>query len=327
MVRFSRVMTVLTYLGVVSGWTPLVFAQGQTYPVKPVRIVVPFTPGSGSDILARAVSQKISASWKQPVVVDNRPGAGGTIGTAIVAKAPPDGHSLIVVSVGHVVNPAIYKILPYDTLRDFSGVVPLANLPSVLAVSKDSRVATVRELIALAKSKAGNINYVSGGIGSGSHVNAEKFKAVTGISSTHIPLKGAADMLTELMAGRVEYGFLPIIAAVPTIKDGRVVAIAVSTNRRSSVLPNIPTIGEAGFPAAEFDFWIGVLAPAATPRPIVKEVNEEISKALKLPDVSARLAALGAEPMPMSAEEFDSFMRKEAVSLAEVMKAAGVKPE
>lgn len=296
-------------------------AWAATFPSKPVRFVVPFTPGSGSDILARSVSQNLTARWKQPVVVDNRPGAGGTIGTGIVAKASPDGHTLAVVSAGHVVNPVLYKGLPYDTLRDFSGVIPLANLPSVLTVSNSSRIANVSDLVALAKRKPGQLNYVSGGVGSGSHVNAEKFRAVTGIAITHIPLKGASDMLTELISGRVEFGFLPLIAALPSIRDRRVTALAISTDQRSSVLPDVQTIGEAGYPAAVFDFWIGVLAPADTPRPVVNAINREIADAQKSADVAARLSALGAQPFQMAPHEFDAFMRKEAAALIPLIKS------
>lgn len=299
----------------------------QSYPTKPVRLVVPFTPGSASDILARAISQHLGAQWGQPVVVDNRPGAGGTIGTALVARSAADGHTLVVVSAGHVVNPVIYGNLPYDTLRDFSGVIPLANLPSVLAVSRDTKASTVREFIAVAKARRDGLNYVTGGVGSGSHVNAEKFRLAAGISATHIPMKGAADMLTEIMSGRVQYGFLPIISAVSAVKEGRVTALAVSSDRRSAALPGVPTIIEAGLPDARFDFWIGLLAPAGVPRPIVQKLNTDIARLLRLPEIERRLAGLGAVPMPMNPEVFDAFMRKEAIELGAIMKAAGVRAD
>lgn len=302
-------------------------AAAQNYPTKPVRMVVPFTPGSASDILARTIGQRLSAIWGQPVIIDNRPGAGGTIGTAIVAKAPPDGHTLVVVSAGHVVNPVIYGNLPYDTMRDFSGVIPLANLPSVLAVPRDSKISTVRDLIALAKTRPGELNYVSGGVGSGSHVNAEKFRAAAGIAAVHIPLKGAGDMLTEIISGRAHYGFLPIIAAMPSLREKRLVALAVSSDRRSPALPDAPTMAEAGLAAARFDFWIGVLAPVATPRSIMNKINADVALVLRLPEVVQRLAGLGAEPMPMAPEDFDAFMRREYSTLGAIMKSAGVKAE
>jgi tripartite-type tricarboxylate transporter receptor subunit TctC len=297
------------------------------YPTKPIRMIVPFTAGSASDILARTVSTPLSAKWGQPVIIDNRPGAGGTIGTGLAAKSPPDGHTLVVVSAGHVVNPVMYSRLPYDTLRDFSGVIPLANLPSVLAVSKSSNVRTVRDLVAIAKSKAGQLNYVSGGIGSASHVNAEKFKAAAGIDVTHIPLKGAGDMLTEIIGGRAEYGFLPLIAAAPFIREQKVTALAISSAKRASAFPELPTIAEAGVPGAQFVFWIGLLAPAKTPRPIVQKLNAEIGNLLAQPETRERLRGLGAEPMPMSPEAFDGFMRREFNELGHLMRAAGVKAE
>ncbi len=301
--------------------------SGTDYPAKPIRVIVPFTAGSASDILARTVSSPLAAAWGQPVIVDNRPGAGGTIGTGVAAKSTPDGHTLVVVSAGHVVNPVMYRSLPYDTVRDFSGVIPLANLPSVLAVAKSVNVHSVRELVALAKSKPGQLNYVSGGVGSGSHVNGEKFRAATGIDVTHIPLKGAADMVTEIMGGRVHYGFVPLIAAAPFIRDQRFTALAVSTGKRSAGFPDLPTIAEAGVPDAEFNFWIGLLAPVKTPRAIVRKLNGGIARLLEQPAIRERLHGLGAEPMPMTPDAFDVFLRSEFAELGHVMKAAGVKAE
>jgi tripartite-type tricarboxylate transporter receptor subunit TctC len=265
-----------------------------SYPAKAIKLVVPFTPGSASDILARIVGEQLASRWDQPVVVENRPGAGGTIGTAMVARAEPDGYTLAVVSVGHVVNPWIYDNLSYDTLRDFVGVIPLANLPSVLAVPPSLGVKSVAELIALAKSRPGVLNYASGGVGSASHVNAEKFRAATGIDVVHVPTKGAQEMMVETMTGRTQFGFYPIIAALPMIRDGKLVALAISANRRSAVLPELPTIAEAGVPDAQFDFWIGLLAPAKTPQQIVAKLNAEIERVLGQPEVRQRLAALGA---------------------------------
>lgn len=299
-------------------------AMAQLYPTKPIHFIVPFTPGSASDILSRAVGEKLSATVGQPVVVENRPGAGGTIGTAAVARAEPDGHTLVVVSAGHVVNPLIYRNLPYDTLRDFAGVIPLGNLPSVLTVAPSLGVHTVAELVALAKSKPGTLNYASGGIGSASHVNAEKFRAATGIDVVHVPLKGAPEMVTETIAGRTHFGFNPIIATLPAIRDGRLLALAVSSARRSPALPDVPTVAEAGVPGAQFDFWIGLLAPGKTPRAVVRKLNGDIAAILQSPDMADRLAKLGAEPMLMTPEAFDAYMRSELAALGPVMKAADV---
>lgn len=294
-------------------------ASSQAYPTGPIRIVVPFTPGSASDILARSIAQPLNTVWGHPIVVDNRPGAGGTIGTAITARAAPNGQTLVVVSAGHVVNPVLFPSLPYDPLKDFAGVTPLASLPSVLVVSAGAQSKTVRDLVALAKAKTEGLSYVSGGIGSGSHVSALKFLRAAGIGAVHIPLKGAGDMMTELMSSRAQLGFLPIIAAAPVIRDGRMTALAVSSPRRSDALPNIPTLAEAGYPAAQFDFWIGLLAPASTPRPVVGTLHREITRALQTPSLAQRLAQLGADPLAMTPEHFDQFMRREAAELRKVL--------
>lgn len=298
-------------------------ANAQPYPNKPIHFIVPFTPGSASDILARAVGEKLSPMLGQPVVVENRPGAGGTIGTAAVARAEPDGYTFVTVSAGHIVNPLIFGKLPYDPLRDFEGVIPLGNLPSVLAVTPALNVHTVGELVALAKAKPGALNYASGGIGSASHVNAEKFRAATGIEVVHVPLKGAPDMVAETVAGRTHFGFYPIIAALPAIREGRLVPLAVSSAQRSAALPEVPTVAEGGVPGAQFDFWIGLLAPAKTPRAIVQKLNGEMTAILQSAEMADRLAKLGAEPMLMTPEAFDAYMRNQLATLGPVMKAAG----
>ena len=301
------------------------FAQEAPFPSRPLRIIVPFTPGSVTDVLGRSVSDKLAASLGQPVVVENRPGAGGTIGIAQVAKAAPDGYTLVVVSAGYAVNPVIYENLPYDSAKDLAGVIPLGNLPSVLFVSPAIGVKSVQELIALAKANPGTLNYPSAGIGSASHVNAEKFLAVTGIKAVHVPLKGAPEMITETMAGRTQFGTVGISAAQSAIRDGRLVALAVSGKKRAPNLPDVPTVAEAGVPGAEFNFWIGVLAPGQTPRPIVNRLHAEFDRALQLPDVRDRHAKLGAEPMPMSPEQFDAQMREDLATLGGLLRAAGVK--
>ena len=297
----------------------------EPFPSHTVRIIVPFTPGSVTDIMARSVSDKLASSLGQPVVVENRPGAGGTIGIAQVAKSAPDGHTLVVVSAGYAVNPVIYENLPYDSTKDLAGVIPLGNLPSVLFVSPALGVKSVQELIALAKAKPGALNYPSAGIGSASHVNSEKFIAVTGIKAVHVPLKGAPEMITETIAGRTQFGTVGISAALSAIRDGRLLGLAVSSRKRAPTLPDVPTIAEAGVPGAEFDFWIGVLAPGQTPRPIVHRLHDEFERALQLPEVRERHAKLGAEPMPMSPEQFDAAMREDLATLGALLRAAGVK--
>ncbi|NBW78305.1 MAG: tripartite tricarboxylate transporter substrate binding protein [Betaproteobacteria bacterium] len=300
------------------------FVSAQTgsgaYPSKTIRLVVPFTAGSASDVLARTVADKLSQSWGQPVIIDNKPGAGGVIGTTLVSKSEPDGYTLLVVSAGHVVNPSVYPNLPYDTLKDFAGVIPLASMPSVLAISSQNSIKNTRDFVNALKSRPSNINYVSGGIGSASHVSGEKFLNTTALNAVHIPLKGAPDMVTELIAQRADFGFLPITAAISHVKSGRLKAIAVSSPYRSSALPEIPTLSEEGLPNAEFNFWIGLLAPSKTPKEIVLRLNNEISKIIQSKDVSEKYQALGAEPMLMSPNQFDAFMGEELNSLAKVIK-------
>jgi tripartite-type tricarboxylate transporter receptor subunit TctC len=297
-------------------------SSGQVYPNKPIKIVVPFTAGSATDIMARIVGEKLSTAWGQPVFIDNKPGAGGTVGSAVVAKSEADGYTLLVVSTGHVVNPVLYPNLSYDTVNDFAGITPLASLPNVLVVSASSPFKSVTELIAAAKARPGQLNYASAGTGSATHVNAEKFRSVTGIEATHIPFKGTPETITETIAGRIDFMFTPVLSSLPTIRDNRMRALAVSTAQRSSALPDVPTVAEAGVPGFVFDFWVGLLAPAKTPRDIVNKLNQEVTKALSQPDVMERMAKLGGEPMPMTPERFDGFIREEHATLSVIMKGA-----
>jgi len=299
-------------------------AQGAAATVK---IIVPFTPGSATDILARIAAERLGPALGQTVIVENRPGAGGTIGINVVAKAAPDGTNFVVVSTGHVVNHVLYKDLPYDTIKDFAGVAPLATLPSVLIVPPSLGVKSVRELVALAKSKPGQLNYGTAGIGSAAHINQEKFNQATGIQAEHIPLKGTPEILNETMSGRVQLAWAPLVSSVGPIRDGKVIALAVSTPKRSAIFPNVPTIAEAGVPGGEFNFWVGMLAPAKTPRDMIVRINGELNKAMQLPEVQDRLAKLGAEPMPMTPAQFDAFIKEQYDELGKVMRAAGAKPQ
>ena len=297
-------------------------SAAQTYPSKTIKIVVPFTAGSATDIMARVVGEKLQAAWGQPVVVENRPGAGGTLGATQVAKGEADGHTLLVVSTGHVVNPVLYGNLQYDTLGDFSGVTPLASLPSVLVVGAGSPYKTVAELIAAARAKPGVLNYASAGVGSATHVNAEKFRANANLQVTHIPFKGTPETIVEVSSGRTDFMFTPVLASIPSIRDNRLRALAVSTAKRSSALPNVPTVAESGLPGFAFDFWIGMLAPAKTPKPVVAKINAEVARILALPEVKERMATLGAEPMPMSPDQFDAYIKDEFNTLGAVMRTA-----
>jgi len=294
----------------------------QAYPTKTIRIVVPFTAGSATDIMARVVGEKLQAAWGQPVVVENRPGAGGTLGATQGARAEADGHTLLVVSTGHVVNPALYGNLQYDTLGDFAGVTPLATLPSVLVVGAGSPIKSVAELIAAARAKPGALNYASAGVGSATHVNAEKFRASANLQLTHIPFKGTPETIVETSTGRTDFMFTPVLASLPAIRENRLRAIAVSTAKRSSALPNVPTVAEAGLPGFVFDFWIGLLAPSKTPKPVLAKLNAEVLRIVNLPEVKERMATLGAEPMPMSPDQFDAYIKDEYTTLGAVMRSA-----
>ncbi len=302
-------------------------AHAQAFPAKPIRIIVPFTPGSATDTMSRPVAERLSAAFGQPVTIENRAGAGGTIGMNVVAKAPADGYTLGVISTGHVVNPVLYANLPFDTLKDFAGVAPLASLPSVLVVSPSLGVRTLRELVAAAKAKPGAFNYATAGVGSAAHISAEKFRVAAGIDAVHVPFKGSPESLTETMGGRTQFTVTPLSTAAGHIKEGRLIALAMSTPKRVAAFPDVPTMAEAGFPKGEFNFWVGLLAPAATPRDIVARLNVEINKALQAADMVERFARLGAEPMVMAPSEYDNFLRDEFNTLTEVMRAAGAKPQ
>jgi len=277
--------------------------------------------------MARSVSDKLASGLGQPVVVENRPGAGGTIGISLLAKAAPDGLTLGVVSTGHVVNPVLYPSLPYDTIRDFAGVAPLATLPSVLIVPPSLGAKSVGELVAMARAKPGQFNYGTAGVGSAAHINQEKFNQATGIQAVHIPFKGTPEILNDTMAGRIQLAWVPLIASVGPIRDGKVLPLAVSTPTRSPMLPNVPTIAEAGYAGGQFNFWVGMLAPAKTPREIVARLNSEVAKAEQTSEVKQRLANLGAEPMPMTPEQFDAFIKEQHDELGKIMKAAGAKAQ
>lgn len=331
-IRFRKAMT---YLKLVISLILFFLTFGQfciaqnltvdNYPTKPIKWIVPFGPASASDILARTIGEKLQSVLGQTIIVENKPGAGGTIATAQVAKAEPDGYTMIVVSAGHVVNPAMYKNLSYDTLKDFSGVIPLASLPSVLVVNGQSSQNNVNDLVSLIKSKQGQINFVSGGVGSASHMNAEKFLLAINAKAFHIPLKGASDMAVEIIAGRSEFGFMPLIAAMSFIKDGRLKPLAVSSPQRSASLINVPTMSEAGYPGGEFNFWIGLLAPSKTPSKTVKKINLEITKIMNDPELKTKYLQLGAQTMILTPEKYDQFMEEELKNLGDIIQKANVK--
>ena len=300
------------------------FAQSP-YPDKPIRFIVPFTAGSGTDLIARTLGEQMSRSFGQPIVVENRPGAGGTLGAAQVAKAAPDGYTLLIHSAGHVANPAIYPSLPYDTLKDFAGVTTLASLPNVLVVAPTKGYRNLQDLVDRARANPGALNFATAGHGSATHMNTEIFRMSAKFEATHIPFKGTPEALTETSTGRVDFFFAPLSPALPLIKDGRLKPLAVGTLQRSPLLPDVPTTTESGFPQSDYIFWVALLAPAGTPRAVVEKLNAEALKALAAPEVREKLTLLGAEAMPMAPAAFDEFLRTETQRAAEVVRKAGIK--
>jgi tripartite-type tricarboxylate transporter receptor subunit TctC len=301
------------------------FAQG--YPTKPVRLIIAFTPGSSTDIVGRAVAAKLQEFWGQPVIAENRVGAGGSIGSAVVVKSPADGYTLLANSSAHVANPGIYANLPYDTLKDFTNLAPLAGGPNVLIVGQESGWKTFADFIAAAKAKPGQLNFSSAGIGSGTHFNLEKLKLMAGIDVQHVPYKGTPEAIADTIAGRVCCYFAPINAALPHVKGGKALALAVSSAKRSELLPAVPTIAESGVPKFDYTLWIGLWGPPGMPADVVDKINKDVNRALTSPDLGDRLVKLGTLPMNMSSAEFTQFIRAEVEDTARVLKAAGIKPQ
>ena len=298
-------------------------ASAQSWPTKPVRVIVPFTAGSAVDIVARAVMEQVSTQIGQPVVVENRGGAGGTLGVGMVAKADPDGHTVLVHSTTHAVTATTHTNPGYDARKDLFAITALASVPNVL-VTAPGKYKSVKDMIEAGRAKQGSLNYASAGAGSGAHLNAERLLMAAGIKAQHIPFKGGPEALTEIMSGRVDFYFVPLPPARGLIAGKKVDALAVSGATRAAALPDVPTTIEAGFPNSEYNFWMGMFAPVKTPAAILTRLHEETIKALKNPAVIARLDKAGAESMPMSPKEFDAFVRKEIEINAVLVKAAGI---
>ena len=297
------------------------------FPGKPIRIVVGFTPGGVPDITARFIAQKLTENWKQQVVVDNRPGAGGTMAANIVANANPDGYTLLSVSNAHAMAPAVYAKLPYDTLKDLAGVTMTAKGPALLLVSPALGVKSAKELIALAKSRPGQFNFSSAGVGSGTHFAAELFKNMAGIDVVHVPFKGIPEAITETMSGRVQFFLSPLASAINLVKEGKVPAIGVTSTQRIPQLPDLPTVAESGLPGYRFEFWYGLLAPAKTPRTIVARLNREITGILNQPEVRNRWVSLGAEPAPTTPGQFDKLIAEEIATLTKLARASNIRAD
>jgi tripartite-type tricarboxylate transporter receptor subunit TctC len=304
--------------------SPLGAAGQQGYPTKPIRVIVPFAAGSTTDIIARAITDKMGQSMGQQLVVENRGGASGTIGQAAVASAAPDGYTIMIHSSSHTVSPHTFAKLPFDTLADFVPITPISSTPNVLVISPSKNIKTLGELLAAARAKPGSMNFASAGQGSATHLNAEKFKLAAKIEATNIPFKGSAEAVTEVMAGRVDYYFSPIAPVIGQIRNGQLVPLAVGSPKRASALPNVPTTAEAGVPGSEFNFWIGMFAPAKTPKEIVSRLHSEVVKALNTPEVKERFVTLGADPWTLTPEQFDAYVRDEVKTNAGLVKAAGL---
>lgn len=301
-------------------------AVAQDYPTRPVRWVSPWPPGGANDIFSRAIAQKLSDAFGQPVVVDNRAGAAGAIGTEHVAKSPADGYVLTLgSSPTHAIAPSLNPALPYDPLRDFAAVTLVAVVPNVLVVNPTLPAKSVRELIALAKAKPGSLNFGSAGNGTSQHLSAELFKVLAGVDMVHVPYKGTTPALADLLAGQVQLAFDNIPALLPHIQSGKLRALAVTSAARSQALPELPTVAETGLPGYDASVWFGVFVPAGTPRPVINRLHAEINKALAAPDLKARMASMGAEVSSMGPDEFREFWRREIPKWAEVVKAANIK--
>jgi tripartite-type tricarboxylate transporter receptor subunit TctC len=298
----------------------------QNWPSKPVRVVVPVTPGSAIDIVARTIAERLSVQFNQTFVVENRTGAGGSLGAAAVAKSDPDGHTILVHSAAVAIFPATFANLPFDTARDFAAVTPVVNVPLVLVVSP-ARHKSLKDLVTAAKAKPGSINYATVGAGAAAHMTAERLRLSAGFEAQQIPFRGAPEAQTEVVAGRVDFFFSPVLTALPLLKSGQLSALAVSSSKRASALPDVPTTVEAGYRDSDYDFWIGFFLPAKTPRGIVERLYQEIRKAKEEPEVKAKLAALGGEPMDMTPAQYQEYIRNAVEMNRALAKAAGIKLE
>jgi len=299
-------------------------AAAQTWPTKPVRVIVPFGAGSATDLVPRTVFEHVAAQTGQTIVIENRPGGGTTIGTITVAKADPDGHTILVHSNGIVTTPAIQANIPYDPVRDFAAITPLGTLPMVLVISPDKNVKTLQDLVAAAKAKPGSLNYAAAGIGTPPHLTMERFRMAAGFQGQLVPFKSAPEALTEVMTGRVDVYFCPLPPAIALIREGKLKALAVSNPRRAAALPDVPTTIEAGFPDSDFDFWVGMFVPKQTPRDVVAKMHQETAKALHSAEVKERLGKLGVETAIMQPEDFDARIAKETAIAEQLAKAAGI---
>jgi tripartite-type tricarboxylate transporter receptor subunit TctC len=322
-VKVSRVL----FLLLLAASTSVLQARAEPWPAKPLRMIVPVGAGSTTDIVPRAIVEQLAQQLGQPIVVENRSGAGGTIGTNAVAKADGDGYTVLAHGSAHTIAPAIYAHLPYNAARDLAAVVPLGSSATVLVVSPGRGFRTAGELVQAARVKRGSLTFSSVGIGTATHLSAERFAHSAGIEALHIPFKGGAEAMLEVIAGRVDFFFGPVGLVLPQIREGRLVALVVNGARRADALPQVPTTREAGFVDAEYPIWFGLFVPAATPREVVERLNRETLKALEAPKVRDKFAQMGLEPMAMTPKEFDAYVQQEIALNAALVKRIGIKPE
>ena len=320
---FLRVLVLACVLQVPASW-----AQSGSWPAKPIRIVVPFAPGGPADLLPRLVGPKLTEAWGQPVVVENKPGAGGNIGMDIVAKSAPDGYTLVIGPNGNlVVNPHLYPNLPYDVVRDFAPITLIASFSNLLVVNPDVPVKSVNELIALAKAKPGTLSYGSPGTGSQPHLGGEFLKLQAGIDIVHVPYSGTAPALRDLLGGQISFMFAQTSSALPQIQSGKLRALGIASPRRSAQLPDLPTIAEGGLPGFEAVSWYALLAPAGTPKDVIAKLQIEIARILQLPDIREKLAAQGGDPVGNTSEQLTAMLRSESARYADIVKRANIKAE
>ena len=303
------------------------FAMAQEFPARTVRVIVPVSPGGGSDLFGRVIARKLTESWGQQVVVENRPGAGAVIGTELVARAAPDGYTLLVVASTHSINPSFYRKLPYDPVKDFAAVSLVGETPNVLVAHPSLPVRSAAQLIALARKRPGELAFGSAGVGQTTHLAAELFKSMAKINVVHVPYKGSGAAEIELAGGHVHFIIDSMPAAMPNIRSGRTLALATAGARRSPTLPDVPTVAESGLPGYKFGVWLGILAPAGTPQPVVARINKELVRVMALPDVKEVLFGQGAESRTSSPQEFSDYIRTQIDLFAKIVKDAGIKPE
>jgi tripartite-type tricarboxylate transporter receptor subunit TctC len=319
----TRIGAVLLSLALLAAG--LTDARADEWPSRPIRAVAPLAAGTGADVIARIVLNQLSVQLRQPIVIENKGGAGGTLGAAMVAKAEADGYTLMAGTPSHTIAPAIYPNLPYDTARDFIAVAPFGSVPTALVTAPSKGIRTVQELVAAAKARPGSISYASAGIGSTTHLTAERFRMSAGFTAVHVPFRGGG-FQPDVMAGRVDFAFSPVAVSVPNIRDNKLLALAVSGRKRATALPQVPTTLEAGYADSDYVIWVGLFVPARTPADIVARLHEETRKALQTPSVRDRLIGLDVDPMEMTQAEFGAYVDAEIVNNAALTKAVGIAP-